>query len=230
MKMKKFSILFLSLVFLLSTLSISNLKAQAQSLNEIPNESKSLYSAIGMDENTFNDELDQLINLLEEMDSKGIDIVNLENNKAEQIELLSPDAKELYSQYELEIQNHGTNEVVGNILYSEEDAVNAGEITTFAKAAKKTKASGIYISNATIKKLNNVTGWSGGIFGVAAALIKMKLGLSPTGLTLLIIAVGGLGMKAINSCNKYKKGIYLSGEFYGPITMPMGVATCKPKK
>lgn len=104
MKMKKFSILFLSLVFLLSTLSIPNLKVQAQSLNQIPNESKSLYSAIGMNENSLNDELDQLINLLEEMDSKGIDIVNLENNKSEQIELLSPDAKELYLKYELEIQ------------------------------------------------------------------------------------------------------------------------------
>ncbi|WP_340084680.1 hypothetical protein MHB50_00155 [Siminovitchia sp. FSL H7-0308] len=225
--MKKFSVLFLSLVLLLSTLSISNLKVQAQSLNQNPNDGKSVYSAIGMSENSLNDELDQLINLLEEMDSKGIDIINLENNKSEQIELLSPDAKELYLKYELEIQNNGTNEVVGNVLYSENSSVNPGEIGTLTK---KTKVRGIYISNATVKKLNTITNYSGGIFGVAAALIKMKLGLSPTALTMLILAVGTLGMKVVNSCNKYKKGFYLSGEFYGIITMPQGVVTCVPRK
>lgn len=220
-KNSKIFVCFMSLVLMFSMLSISTHSAAAQSVPQVQSESESLYDIVGMEEETFNDELDKLIVLLEEMDSKGIDIVNLENNNPEQINLLSKEARELYTEYEVEI-NNSSDDLIGNVQLEEGPSV--GEFTTMAKA------SGIYISNATVKKLNEASGWSGGVFGVAAALIKMKLGLSPTALTLLIIAVASLGMKGINSCNKYKKGFYLKGEFYGSVTMPVGTVTCSAKK
>ncbi|WFA05853.1 MULTISPECIES: hypothetical protein [Bacillus] len=223
--MKKFVVLVLSAIFLFSVLSISTTEVHAQSLDGIQNKNNEFYSTIGMDEDSLSKELDQLIVLLKEMDSKGIDIINLENNKPEQIESLSSSAKALYLKYESEIQNKGIEETIGDVsLLVGSDVVSSGKFTTAAKA------SGIYISNKIVEKLNDVAGWSGGIFGVAAALIKLKLGLSPTAYTMLIIAVATLGMKTINSCNKYKKGFYLKGEFVGPMFAPVGTVTCKAKK
>lgn len=183
----------------------------------------------------IDNQLDELISLLKEIDSQNIDLINIENNSNHQINQLSTEAKELYLDYkkmvlsgELDKLNEDLSEI--ELYISNESVYENDRISFNGSVAQAASASGIKISNSTINKLNEVTGWSGGIFGVAAALIKMKLGLSPTALTLLILAVGGLGMHAINSCNKNKKGILLSGNFIGPVTMPTGVVTCKPVK
>ena len=47
---------------------------------------------------------------------------------------------------------------------------------------------------------------------------------------MLIVAVGALGMKGLNSCNKYKKGITLEGVFYGSVYSPTGAIVCRPVK
>lgn len=228
MKKNKLGILFLSFVFLFSTLSMSQMEVQAQSLSKIQDESDSLHSVIGMDEDSLNEELDQLIVLLEEMDSKGIDIVNLENNTPKQIELLSSAAKEVYFDYQLELQNVGTDELVGNVSFVKDFArVDSGEITTFAA---NTNVSGIYISNAQVIKLNKISGLSGGVFGVSAALIKAKLGLSPTVLTVLILAVSTLGLATLNACNWNNKGFYLTASFIGSMAAPVGTVACVPNK
>lgn len=205
-----------SFILLFSTVSVTGVQANSLSDGKGNN---NFYKIAEIDEKTFNKELEQLIILLEEMDSKGIDIVNLENNESEEINLLSPEAKKLYVDYE----KFGVNLELDKHVSVEMEDKNA--ISTMSS-----KVNGIFISNDTINKLNKVTGVSGGIFGVAAALIKAKLGLSPTALTALIVAVGALGVAGINACNWNNKGIYLTAEFIGPITMPLGVATCKAAK
>ncbi|TRZ40256.1 hypothetical protein CEQ21_04790 [Niallia circulans] len=181
----------------------------------------------------INEQLDNLIILLKEMNSLEIDLLDIENNSNQQIADLSSEAKNLYLGYEEMVDNGEYEDLVEELSEVEykitDDSLFTSVNFSGTKVMAKSKGE-VKISNATIKKLNELTGWSGGIFGVAAALIKMKLGLSPTALTLLIIAVGGLGLKAVNSCNKYNKGIILKGSFIGPVTMPLGTVTCKPVK
>ncbi|MEC1184478.1 hypothetical protein [Bacillus altitudinis] len=210
--MKKYGILFLTLVFLCSTLSltISPINAQAQVSNKTQT-----------DVVTFEKEFNKLIVTLEKMVSKGIDFQDLKNNNNKKIQSLTTEEKKVYQDYKSYLENPENQK--SDSLNSR--IIDNGEISTLAK-----KASGIYISQKQIQRINDVSGFSGGIIGVATALIKMKLGLSPTALTMLILAVASLGIGGLNLCNKYKKGVYLKGEFIGSIYMPMGTVSCVAKK
>lgn len=185
----------------------------------------------------FDEQLDELIIMLKEMDKEEIDLVNPAENNEQQIEELSPEVQELYLEYEEAVNSGEVEELEVTIenIQSEQDVIietssidNKSSISFFGATANA--GTKVTITNKTIQKLNDVTGWSGGIFAVATALIKLKLGLSPTPLTMLIIAVGALGMKGINSCNKNKKGIILEGVVYGSVTSPVGTVVCKPVK
>ncbi|MFP3419432.1 hypothetical protein R0K30_06705 [Bacillus sp. SIMBA_154] len=210
--MKKYGILFLSLVFLCATLSLSISPTNAHA--QVSNKTQT-------DVVKFEKEFNKLIVTLENMVSKGIDFQDLKNNSNKKIASLTTEEKKVYQDYKAYIENPENQK--NNSLNSR--IIDNGEISTLAK-----KASGIYISQKQIQRINDVTNFSGGIFGVASGLIRMKLGLNPTALSLLIIAVATLGISGLNLCNKYKKGVYLKGEFVGSIYMPLGTVSCVAKK
>jgi len=182
-----------------------------------------LSSSIGMNEDVLSKKLNELITLLEEMESQGIDLVDLENNTHEQIESLSYHARKMYVDYESQYKDLSQEEILKDILPIQN--------IKFEKTPEISlmRSGGIYISNQVVEQINKVTGLTGGFFSVAAALIKLNLALSPTGLSLLIVAIVAGGVAIINTCNWNNKGFDFYTEFIGNNATPVGNIYCVPR-
>lgn len=73
----------------------------------------------------FDEELDELVDILKEMNENEIDLVDIENNDDQIIEDLSSEAQELYLEYEkaVEIGEVAEIEAIIEEVQSEQDAI-----------------------------------------------------------------------------------------------------------
>lgn len=181
--------------------------------------------------NTYEFDALKYIALFDELTEAGIDMVNLSNNK-HLIDELSIDAKDFYLAYENEMMNGLTPEElqeVQEIINSENLIMPMMDVDVGSGSGGVIKdADGtIFVSHDLISKLNKITGFSGGVAGVFAVLIKMKWGATPKEVLILAGAVVALGVGTINACNWNDRGIYITVTFVGSMTAPVPYASCR---
>lgn len=181
-------------------------------------EGEEYYPEVEMTESEISEAI-EMRDVLLELDA-NLDMTNLENNTTEEISTLSESSQEFYSLYK-ETEPISNETLLPLFITSENiagspskpplnsDVMPPPGTSTYLYGGQIGSVTNTSVSNTTITNINEIAGYTGSAFTFAALMAK-KYGKNPTFLTLMLVAISALGMKALNTCNRYKKGIVIT--------------------
>ncbi|MBM7646763.1 hypothetical protein JOD45_002997 [Scopulibacillus daqui] len=178
-------------------------------------------------ENNLNSKADELISILEELDNNNIDMENLDNNTEKSLNHLSYKTRKFYKSYKDAVENgeNGNKFIVGKYLNIDQSKLSQSNSKIAPRIILPFSYKKYKVSESKIKKINSLAKKVGLGAGLLTAIAK-AFKKSPTYRTLLIGAVGSIGLHALNSCDKHKKGIYIEDYRFGATHS----FQCKPVK
>jgi ABC-type Fe3+-hydroxamate transport system substrate-binding protein len=164
-------------------------------------------------------DMEKVIDIIGELDRSNLNMENLAENKPDDINKLSADAKGFYYIYAQASEGSEVDTVEAlSVIHTAYESMDPTTQTT--KQASMSKPTYVApssiiggvktykLSNQQVVDIGKLVGVHGAGWGLILAIAK-KFAKTPTLATGLIIAVPALGWAVLNACNRYNKGVII---------------------